>query len=53
MNEQLKKDLEIIKMCLDEATKKGVFPNIETAYTVSVAFNNVFNELNKQPDGTN
>ena len=53
MNDQLKKDLEIIKMSLDEATKKGVFANIDTAYTVSIAYNNVFNELNKQPDGTN
>jgi len=41
MHEQIFKDLENIKSCLDVAAQKGVFANIDSAYTISVAFNRI------------
>lgn len=56
MNEQIFKDLENIKSCLDVAAQKGVFANIDSAYTISVAFNRIAELIkNTSPvtDGTN
>jgi hypothetical protein len=50
MNEQTKKDFENIKLCIDAAISKGVFNNLEQAFTISQSLNNIFSELTK--DGT-
>ena len=41
MNEQIFKDLENIKSCLDVAAQKGVFANIDSAYTIAISYNRV------------
>lgn len=56
MNEQILKDLENIKSCLDVAAQKGVFANIDSAFTISVAFNRIAEHIKNsypQLDGTN
>jgi hypothetical protein len=56
MNEQIFKDLENIKSCLDVAAQKGVFANIDSAFTISVAYNRIAEFIKNTPpvlDGTN
>jgi len=31
--------LELIKQALDTASQKGVYPNLETGYSVAIAYN--------------
>jgi hypothetical protein len=37
MSEQIKQDVENIKLCIDAAIQKGVFSNLEQAFTISQA----------------
>ena len=56
MNEQILKDLENIKSCLDVAAQKGVFANIDSAFTISVAYNRIAEFIKNTscvPNGTN
>jgi sulfur relay (sulfurtransferase) complex TusBCD TusD component (DsrE family) len=47
MNEQIKRDVENIKLCIDAAIQKGVFTNLEQAFTISQSLNNIVKELSK------
>jgi hypothetical protein len=47
MNEQIKRDIENIKLCIDAAIQKGVFTNLEQAFTISQSLNNIAKELSK------
>jgi hypothetical protein len=47
MNEQIKRDVENIKLCIDAAIQKGVFTNLEQAFTISQSLNNIVQELSK------
>jgi hypothetical protein len=47
MNEQIKRDIENIKLCIDAAIQKGVFTNLEQAFTISQSLNNIVKELSK------
>ena len=47
MTEQIKRDVENVKMCIDAAIQKGVFQNLEQAFTISQSINNIVAELNK------
>lgn len=56
MNEQIIKDLENIKSCLDVAAQKGVFANIDSALTIAIAFNRIAEHIKSATlvnDGTN
>jgi hypothetical protein len=48
MKEQIKRDVENIKLCIDAAIQKGVFTNLEQAFTISQSLNNIIAELNKE-----
>lgn len=45
MTDQQKKHLELIKTALDKGVQAGVYSNLETAYSISVAFNDIYNAL--------
>jgi hypothetical protein len=47
MSEQIKTDLQNIKLCIDAAIQKGVFSSLEQAFTISQSLNNITTELNK------
>jgi hypothetical protein len=47
MNEQIKRDVENVKLCIDAAIQKGVFTNLEQAFTISQSLNNIVKELSK------
>jgi hypothetical protein len=56
MNEQIAKDLENVKSCLDVATQKGVYANLDSAFTIAISFNRIAEFIkNTTPvtDGTN
>ena len=56
MNEQMIKDLENVKSCLDVATQKGVYANLDSAYTIAVSFGRIAEYIkNTKPvtDGSN
>ena len=47
MTEQMKRDVENVKLCIDAAIQKGVFQNLDQAFTISQSINNIVAELNK------
>lgn len=47
MTEQIKRDVENIKLCIDAAIQKGVFSSLEQAFTISQSLNNIVSELQK------
>lgn len=47
MTDKIKQDVENIKLCIDAAIQKGVFSNLEQAFTISQSFNNIISELQK------
>ena len=45
MNQELKQHLDLIKTALDKGVQAGVYNNLETTYSVSIAFNKIYEEL--------
>lgn len=41
-----KQSLDMIKQALDKASEKGVFVNLETAYSISIAYNVLHDVVN-------
>jgi hypothetical protein len=56
MSKEIEKDLENVKSCLDVATQKGVYANLDSAFTIAISFNRIAEYIkNSKPvtDGAN